>query len=95
MDYLSVKSAEKREAEEIDGGGGDGGGKVFSFPYVSFLPAFKKQQFSQAKRQGEQIKVRTVRVGEEVTGKGSKIRMKIAPSFQTSQLHVFSLLHIL
>jgi hypothetical protein len=54
MDYLSVKSTERRDCR-LQGERGI----FFAFPYAPFLPAFKKQQFSKAERRGEQIKVKS------------------------------------
>jgi hypothetical protein len=64
-------------------------GDFLFFLHTHLPPAFKKQQFSKAERQGEHIKVTVVRESEEVRGESIEITTEIVQSFEISQLHTF------
>ena len=61
MDYLSVKSTEKKsKAEKVDCGKSGGERNLLFFSICVLLPALKKEQFSKAGRREEQIKATLV-----------------------------------
>jgi len=96
MDYLSVKSTEKKKskAEKVDCGK-SGGREESSFLFHMRLPAcLQERAILKGGKTGRTNKSNVGGEGEEVTGESTEIKTSIVQSFQTSQLHSLSMLHI-